>query len=583
MIILKKLIIILLPTIVFALFMSGCLDGIGHSGPKKATVKIIFDTDISSDWDDVGAVAVLHSLANSGEADILAMCVSVTGEGAKWGAPCLDAINTFYHRPNIPIGVLSRGLAYNNSFYSEQLAREFPYDIDTIWDATDLYRKVLSEQPDSSVVFVTTGYMTNIANLLESKPDRYSKLSGIDLVRRKVIKMVSSAGRFPEGGYEYNLSSDVPSAKMVLDTWPRPILFSGYKVGSRINSGKRLPYLKGKNPVARAFELASCKGCCNTSFDQTAVLAAVIDPDLYWDIVPEGYTTMSANPEIGIQWHPIKSIQHKNHAYLVEKVPARFMEDIIEDLMMDLPNATRKTFFTLPYDNRIELLKGNAFAYKLPYYSYSKGDITITYKNVPDWIEVKNDSVVGTAPSQEKAVGNTIQAILYENSKPVDTANLTLAILNSQNLVTNVITASGCCQSIKVEKLGVGDKVYPDRPFKLQSIPGKYSDFTWISAPTNDGHRYDLGDNFISFFASTNVTVVVGYDNDFIELKPTWLNNWSDTGEEIVDDSGHSFHLFQNTFPRGKVILGNNTAKIKTLRLMYLILVKEKETVYAGI
>ncbi|RKY61051.1 MAG: hypothetical protein DRP96_04290, partial [Candidatus Neomarinimicrobiota bacterium] len=50
-----------------------------------ATEKVIFDTDIGPDWDDVGATAVLHTLANQGEAEILAMMVSSGGHSAIWG------------------------------------------------------------------------------------------------------------------------------------------------------------------------------------------------------------------------------------------------------------------------------------------------------------------------------------------------------------------------------------------------------------------------------------------------------------------------------------------------------------------
>lgn len=35
-------------------------------------VKIIFDTDLGPDYDDVGALAFLHAMADSGKAEILA-------------------------------------------------------------------------------------------------------------------------------------------------------------------------------------------------------------------------------------------------------------------------------------------------------------------------------------------------------------------------------------------------------------------------------------------------------------------------------------------------------------------------------
>ena len=47
----------------------------------KAPVKIIFDTDMIGDYDDVGAMAVLHKLADAGECEILAT-VSSTGRSS---------------------------------------------------------------------------------------------------------------------------------------------------------------------------------------------------------------------------------------------------------------------------------------------------------------------------------------------------------------------------------------------------------------------------------------------------------------------------------------------------------------------
>src|SRR5688500_18066106 len=87
-------------------------------GPTRAAEKpaapgrILFDTDMDSDCDDVGALAVLHALADRGAADILATVVSSRHE---WSPACADAINTFYGRPNLPIGCPKKGGAMKAS------------------------------------------------------------------------------------------------------------------------------------------------------------------------------------------------------------------------------------------------------------------------------------------------------------------------------------------------------------------------------------------------------------------------------------------------------------------------------------
>ncbi len=66
-------------------------------------VRLIFDTDIQGDVDDVGTVTLLHALADRGEVELLAMGVSSKN---PWSPLCLDALNTYFGRPDIPLGVV---------------------------------------------------------------------------------------------------------------------------------------------------------------------------------------------------------------------------------------------------------------------------------------------------------------------------------------------------------------------------------------------------------------------------------------------------------------------------------------------
>ena len=325
-------------------------------------------------------------------------------------------------------------------------------------------------------------------------------------------------GIFPEGGEECNVSSDPEISKYAIENWPGPILFSGYKLGAKINSGMRLPYLSNPNPIKRAFEIASCSGCVNTSFDQAAVLAAVRNPELYWDIISNGYTTMSANPEIGNQWH---ISANKNHAYLVEKVPSRQMEDTIEDMMMDLPHAKKQSFFTLPLDNTIRLVQGTAFGYRMPYYSFNSKDIEIRFKYLPNWISYEKDSIFGMAPASQTSY--QFQAVIFDSGEPIDTAEVTVSIMEKQPLITGIRSVTNDYNIFRIAKIKMGNRIYTDRSFTLKSIPDKYLTYSWICGPANDGHRYDLGDAFITFTANEEVNVSIGYDNDYLQLMPDWL------------------------------------------------------------
>lgn len=56
-------------------------------------VNLIFDTDMAPDYDDVGALALLHALADSGEVNILA---TISSNKCATAVPCIDVINTYF-------------------------------------------------------------------------------------------------------------------------------------------------------------------------------------------------------------------------------------------------------------------------------------------------------------------------------------------------------------------------------------------------------------------------------------------------------------------------------------------------------
>ena len=95
-----------------------------RTSAASTPVTILFDTDIENDVDDVGAVAVLHKLADKGDARILGMGVSVSH---PWSAPCLDALNTYFGRPEVPIGVPKGKAPDTGSKYARKIVEEFPH------------------------------------------------------------------------------------------------------------------------------------------------------------------------------------------------------------------------------------------------------------------------------------------------------------------------------------------------------------------------------------------------------------------------------------------------------------------------
>ena len=68
---------------------------------EAAPVGVIFDTDMQTDFDDVGALACLHALADAGECEILATVSSTRGNAS---VAAIEVINGYYGRPWLPVG-----------------------------------------------------------------------------------------------------------------------------------------------------------------------------------------------------------------------------------------------------------------------------------------------------------------------------------------------------------------------------------------------------------------------------------------------------------------------------------------------
>jgi pyrimidine-specific ribonucleoside hydrolase len=320
----------------FSLFIA-CLIMFNLNAQKQKPVPIIFDSDIGPDYDDVGAITMLHAFADSGEAKILA---TVASDKYPNAAAVLSVFNTYFKRPNIPIGIV-KGNGVNLSdeqHWSDTLVAKYPHKIksnDEAEDAVTVYRKILSQQPDNSVTIVTVGFLTNLANLMNSKPDKYSPLDGTTLIHKKVKRLVSMAGRFPEGK-EFNVFMDSTSSQIVFSKWPSEVIFSGFEIGEKIKTG--LPLVQNNaiqnSPVKDVFRIclpmAEEDRNGRSSWDETAVLVAVKGFEPYYSI-ESGSIILNDNGSNS--WDK----DGNNQFYLVEKLPHEQVQQLINNLIQHQP------------------------------------------------------------------------------------------------------------------------------------------------------------------------------------------------------------------------------------------------------
>jgi len=308
-------------------------------------VKLIFDTDFGGDVDDAGALAMIHALADMGEAELLAVAVWNHAENAVEG---IDVINTYYGRGDIPIGRRPGPIWFDSTSHANALT-DLPHDqtLQSAPPVSELYRWVLAAQPDSSVTIVAVGPLANLQQLFATSPDQISPLSGIELVARKVERMVIMGGKYPDGGYEWNFNGGMQGVtREVLQKSPVPMIFSGYEIGSAIKTGGKLKTTPPENPVRISYEAFNtncpawytpCPGTLqgSPSYDQTAVLYAVRGARNYWELSEKGLNVVEEDGTN--KW---VSNPQKQQTYLVEKMSPKKMEEVIESLMIRTPKKS---------------------------------------------------------------------------------------------------------------------------------------------------------------------------------------------------------------------------------------------------
>lgn len=332
----KHILLIIHSFFFLAIFASGQTD----TTNRKVPISIIFDTDIGPDYDDVGAITLLHALADSGECSILATIASNRYDRI---VPVISIFNTYFNRSSIPVGIVRIG-GVNigvSQKWDSVIVPKYAHTLKSnneAEDAVKLYRRILASQPDNSVTIVTVGFLTNMADLLRSKPDNFSPLDGKGLVRKKVKELVSMAARFDHemGKFkEFNVVRDAASSKIVFDEWPTSVIFSGFEIGAKIHTG--LPLIGSsiqRSPVKEVFQISIPKDPQDKngrmSWDQTAVLVAVRGYQKFYD----GIVGKIISKEDGSNgWNP----NGTGHIYLKEKMPVSEVEKIINGLMLHQP------------------------------------------------------------------------------------------------------------------------------------------------------------------------------------------------------------------------------------------------------
>ena len=314
------------------------------SAALPAAVPVIFDTDMGNDVDDALALAMLHTLTDRGECELIGVTLT---NAAPEAVPYIRMFNRFYGRESLPVGVASKSLpkGAQDGFLSATLQ-----SAPAIWKkksdgkaepAVQVLRKLLASSREK-VRIVQVGFSTNLDALLDSRPDAISPLDGVALVREKVELLSAMAGNFVEDKPEYNIFIDAPAARRLLERWPAPIVFSGFEIGLNLKYPARgidqhfryAPW----HPAAESYKNYKKMPYDRPTWDLTSVLYAVRPDQGYFDVSESGQARVNEK-----NLTPFQAKAEGLHQYL--KNDAEQRARVLEALMLlssEPPRASKQ-------------------------------------------------------------------------------------------------------------------------------------------------------------------------------------------------------------------------------------------------
>ena len=278
--------------LILIILLAACIPAASRSvnDSRASKARIILDTDIGNDIDDMECLALLHHYLDEKRIKLLGICLNKEGAAT---ADFVDLMDTFYGHTGFPMGI-ARDAGYSGPAaekrYTGQvcamtgqdgspLFKREGVDYDKLPDAHILYRKLLASQPDHSVTIISVGFLTNLARLLDTPGDEYSPLTGRELIAKKVKLLSIMAGRFFDSEPEYNVKINIPSSKKVFSEWPTELVSLTWELGHAVHfhaeSVEKDFEWAGAHPFKESYIRYHRMPYNNDMFDPTAVVYAV--------------------------------------------------------------------------------------------------------------------------------------------------------------------------------------------------------------------------------------------------------------------------------------------------------------------
>lgn len=199
-------------------------ENIVDSSQKELVTSVIIDTDFASDADDVVALRLAMCFQDQGMLNIQGISLSTTYSRTPLAVHALCKQDGY---GNIPVAMDTSGNGVQVHTNYVDVMYEMPKNRDDYEQPVQMYRRLLSES-DTKVNIITLGFLQNIEALMNSSPDQYSNLNGMELIAQKVDTVYIGGGNStgkPSFNFYWTGEKVIKAAQTVARNLPVRVVF----------------------------------------------------------------------------------------------------------------------------------------------------------------------------------------------------------------------------------------------------------------------------------------------------------------------------------------------------------------------
>lgn len=273
--------------------------------------KVILDTDLGCDSDDIGAVVILNQLYN--QKKVLPLCITSVNSHIE-PALFIEEINKYYHNDFL-IGMNKSNNYGIDNGYSVDVVNKYNISRDKeFMSSSDVIKKVL-EGESEKIELITIGPLTNIASFIETH--------GADLLNEKVSTMYLMAGNFVSDNAEWNITEDIAALQKVLNEYKGKMIFVPFEIGCDVFTARNL--IASDTMMGYGYYTHN-KGP-RQSWDPITVYYAITLSDVF---------TLSNKGTVSCSDTGVTTFLEGdgNHYYMLNNFDKKKVEEILEELMV---------------------------------------------------------------------------------------------------------------------------------------------------------------------------------------------------------------------------------------------------------